>query len=344
MSGDNKVVFEDLHGVHEDESITVDLDADTKDDGIVRSPADQVADAHDVDDDDIQVGDIVPDDQDSGFGDADEDDTSSISEDDDYSKKVKARISREQRAKRKERERADYWEQQAQQLAKDAYERDKTNLKGTVEQADSAIERTRDDLERAIEDGNTKDQVRLTDELTNWKAAKARAEADLENLPSDGNVRPFDGKVSSQTDKSEPPAQKWMSERGDWYKRDGFEKATLLANRLDREVYSEGFDPNTPEYFRELDKRIQAKMPELYEDSTDADDDPSPRRKRPSRSPVAPVGGEENRQRSNRGSKVELGEDDFANMRRFGLDTNDPEVIKEYARNKREAESTGARR
>jgi hypothetical protein len=343
MSGDNQIVFEDLHGVNEDESVTVDLDADTKSDGIVRTPADQVADAHDVNDDDIQVGDIVPDDE-SGLGATDEDDASSVSEDGEYSKKVKARIAREQRAKRKERERADYWEQQANNLAKGAYERDKTLLKGTVEQADSAIERTRDDLERAIEDGNTKDQVRLTDDLTNWKAKKARAEADLENLSPDGNVQPFDGKVSSQTVKSEPPAQNWMSERGDWYKREGFEKATLLANRLDREVYKDGFDPNSQEYFDELDKRIKAKMPELYEDFSSADDDEPPKRKRPTRSPVAPVGGEENRQRSSRGSKVELGESDFANMRRFGLDTNDPEVIKEYARNKREAESTGARR
>jgi hypothetical protein len=343
MSGENQIVFEDLRGVQEDEPITVDLDAETKDDGITRTPVDQAADADDGGDDDIQVGDIVPDDE-SGLGAADEDDASSHSEDDEYSKRVKARIAREQRAKRKERERADYWENQANEMAKDAYERDKASLKGTVEQADSAIARTLELLDSAIEDGKTKDQVRLTDELTNWKASKARAEADLENLSPDGNVRPFDGKVSSQAEKSVAPAAEWMSERGDWYKREGFEKATLLANRLDREVYKEGFDPNTPEYFKELDKRIKAKMPELYDDFADADvdDKPTPR-KRPKRSPVAPVGGDENRQRSNRGSKVELREEDFANMRRFGLDTNDPEVLKEYARNKREADS-GANR
>lgn len=339
MSGQqDNIVFEDLHGTKEDEPVTIDLDADTKDDGISRSPDDQSAATIDVDDDDIKVGDIVPDDE-SGKGDDDQDAASSGSEDDDYSKKVKSRIERERRAKLKERKRGDYWEQQAKDLAKRQYESDKAGLERTVEQADSAIERTRSDLERAIEDGNTKDQVRLTDELTNWKAAKVRAEASLEDLSPDGNVQSFDDKMSSQTAKTQNEADRWMDERGDWYRQQGFEKATRLANRLDKELYKEGYDPQTAEYFDELDRRIKAQMPELYDDadlSADKDDDAGETR-RSKRSPVAPVDGDQGRQRVQRGSKVRLDPEDFDNMRAFGLDTNDPEVLKEYARNKKES-------
>jgi hypothetical protein len=338
MGGDN-IVFEDLHGVQEDEPIEVDLDAGSKDDGISRSPDDQSAATVDVDDDDIKVGDIVPDD-DSGDGDDDRRDASKPSEDDEYSKNVRSRIERERRAKLKERERGDYWEKQAKELAKRQSEGDKKELERTVEQADSAIERTRADLERAIEEGNTKDQVRLTDELTDWKARKARAESSLENLPSDGNVQPFDDKMSSEKAKTQSEANRWMDERGDWYRQPGFEKATRLANRLDKEVFKDGFDPNTPEYFEELDKRIKEKMPDLYDDVEVAADDDSkkPERRRSTRSPVAPVDGDQGRQRVERGSKVKLEPEDFANMRSFGLDTNDPEVLKEYARNKQESE------
>jgi hypothetical protein len=343
--GTDNIVFEDLHGVEEHKDVTIDLDADTKDDGIQRSPDVQSAESVVVDDDDIKAGDIVPDSK-SGDDDDSGDGASSASGDDEYSKNVKARIERERRAKLKERNRAEYWEQQAKDLAKRQYEYEKESLESTVEQADQGIERIRADLERAIEEGNTKEQVRLTDDLTNWKAKKARAEASLENLPSDGNVQPFDDKISSETQKGRKPADQWIEDRGDWYRQEGFEKATRLANRLDRELFKEGYDPETEEYFEELDRRIKAQMPDLYDEdaglSADEDTEDRGERKR-KRSPVAPVDGDTSRHRGRRGSKVQLGEADFDNMRRFGLDTNDPEVLKEYARNKREAEQRANR-
>jgi hypothetical protein len=337
MAGDN-IVFEDLHGVQEHKDVTIDLDADTKEDGIQSAPDGESAEVDISSDDSIKVGDIVSDDE----SDSDvtyTDSASSDSEDDDYSRKVKARIERERKAKLKERKRAEYWESQAKELAKQQYDFDKQKLKDTVEQADQSMEQVRNDLERAIEDGNTKEQVRLTDDLTNWKAAKARAEASLENLSTDGNVQPFDDKISADTQKGQKPADVWIEDRGDWYRQAGFERATRLANRLDQEVFKDGYDPETDEYFEELDRRIKEKMPELYDDAgLDADMETEDSRTR-KRSPVAPVDGDTSRQRGRRGSKVQLGEADFENMRRFGLNTNDPEVLKEYARNKKEAEA-----
>jgi hypothetical protein len=55
MGQENEIVFEDLHGVNEDDPVTVDLDAATKDDGITRAPAEQAADDGDVNDDDYQL-------------------------------------------------------------------------------------------------------------------------------------------------------------------------------------------------------------------------------------------------------------------------------------------------
>ena len=100
------------------------------------------------------------------------------------------------------------------------------------------------------------------------------------------------------------------------------------------------------EYFKELDRRIKAQMPDLYDDvaptADDGNTDDGGETKR-KRSPVAPVDGDQGRQRVQRGSKVKLDAEDFANMRAFGLDTNDPEVLKEYARNKKESDQRTSR-
>lgn len=343
---DDNIVFEDLHGAPDNESITVDLDAGSKDDGIERKPAEQAVEADAKDDDTIEFDNLRSADNEAEEQEVEDDDASKPSEDDDYSKKVQARIGREQRAKRKAQNEASYWKQQAEKLAKDSYERDKIALKRDIEQADSEIEQIQSDLERAIEDGQTKDQVRLTNRLTDLKAKKARSEVGLDNLSEGGDFAPFDDKMTPEDRKdTKSKAQEWMDGHSDWYKQGGFERATRLANRLDKEVYDEGYDPDTQEYFDELDRRIKAKMPELYDDLDAADDGGDKgekERKRPTQSPVAGVNRQDS-QRAGRGSKVELTEDDFATMRQFNLDPNDPEVLKEFARNKREAES-GARR
>lgn len=347
---EDQIVFEDLHGVHEDEPITVDLDASTKDDGITRTPVDQAADDGGKDDDHVEFEDLRSaqrdDDQSSSTADTKDDkddEASKTGEDgDDYSKKVRARIAREKRVTTKERERGDYWENQARKLAKSQYESDKTGFERVIEQADSALVQTETDLEKAIEDGDTKGQVRLTKRLSDLKADRVLAESRLENLSPDGNVQPFDGKVSPEGGKSAKTlTREWMDDRADWYGARGFERQTRLANRLDKEVFNDGFRPDTPEYFEELDKRLKDREPSLYEDldaagdGADKDDDGTKTQRR-GKPVVAPVSGNETPRQRTSGSKVELGPEDFQNMRDFNLDPNDPEVLKEYARNKSE--------
>lgn len=338
MGIENEIIFEDLHGVQEDKPVQVDLDADANDEGIYRAPADDAVD-EDTSDDDALARSRDDDDEESASDDKRSKGASSDSDDDDYSKKVKARIERERRAKKKAQDEAGYWKEQAEKLARDQSKASRDQLKRAVEQAESGIESVQAELERAIEDGNTKDQVRLTSKLTDLKAEKIQAEVRLSDLPEDGNVPPFDGKVTSPSEKRESLADRWVEDRGDWYGARGFERQTRIANRLDKEVYRDGFDPKTDEYFEELDRRIKAQFPDLYDDDSQDDSpvekDTSNRRKQ---SPVAGVNSQGNQRRSSKSSKVELTEADFENMRRFNLDVNNPEVLKEYARNKVEGD------
>ena len=238
----DEIVFEDLHGVNEKEPVTVDLDAGTKDSGIEYAPTGKVADDDAGKDDELQLDDLRSADNDALPEGDDEKPASKSSEDDDYSKKVKARIQRATRATGKERERGDYWENEAKRLAKDSYERDKSSAEKTIEQADAQIETTLSQLESAHESGETKDVVRLTSLLTDQKAAKIQAEYSLNNLSPDGNVQPFSGKVSDKKSTDPSKADQWTDDHGDWYGAKGFERQTRLANRLDKEVFKDGYD------------------------------------------------------------------------------------------------------
>jgi hypothetical protein len=342
MQQDNEIVFEDLHGLNEDKPVTIDLDAGNKDTGISESPDDQSAGDDAGNDDDIQIDELRSADlNDDAEPEPDNKDAASKpSGDDDYSKKVKARIQRATRGEKRAKQESEYWKRQAESLHKQSTERGMEAAKKIIEQADSAIENTQAQLKTAIEDGKTDDQVRLTSQLTDQKAEKIQAEFSLTDLSESGNLEPFDGKVVTPTPKGEKEADRWVEERSDWYGAKGFERQTRLANRLDKEVMSDGYDPDTPEYFEELDNRIKAKEPKLYDAADDADTPPPDEgSERPRRTPVAPVDGARNRRQRSNSSKVELGETDFANMRRFGLDPNDPKVLREYAANKREAEA-----
>jgi len=342
MATDDDIVFEDLHGVPKDEPVTIDLDAGKKEDGITITPTDKAAGDDAGKDDDIPLDGLRSADKNvAPTKDDKKNDASTAGEDDDYSKKVKARIQRATRGEKKAKQEATYWEQQARGLAKDKYDREKKASETIIEQADSAIEATQDQLEKAIEDGQTKDQVRLTARLTDLKAEKIQAEYSLDNLPPDGNVQPFSGKVAADATTDQSLADQWRDDRSDWYGAKSFERQTRLANRLDKEVFKDGFDPLTDEYFDELDRRIKEKEPNLFDANDDHGAGDKDRGKKP-QSVVTPVGGAENLRKRSSSSKVELTEDDFSNMRRFNLDPNDPEVLKEYARNKREAEAEGA--
>lgn len=333
---EHDIVFEDLRGNPETESATVDLDSDDKEKGIERHS--QRAG------DERVVIDVDRSDYDSDEGDVSfehgQDDSGNRGEDDEYSKKVRARIEREARAKRKATKERDFWQQRAQAAERQAAEARKTSLEKSVEHLDSSIESVEGRLENAFEEGDSKLQAQLTSKLSDLKADKKAAQYELEHgdFTYGGDSAPDDGKIAPAPDNPQAELVKdWKDKNDDWYGATGFERYTRTANRIDKELYAEGYDPGAQEYYEELDRRIREKHPSLFDDDT-VDDDKAD--SSPPRSPVAPVGGAESassQQRSS-SSRVELDEADFANIRRFNLDPNDPEVLKEYARNKREAE------
>ena len=70
-------------------------------------------------------------------------------------------------------------------------------------------------------------------------------------------------------------ANAWM-ERNSWYNPNGNDEDTQIAKVVDKRMVEEGWDPATPEYWDELDNRLQKRLPHCYNIDTE-----SPRRSRP---------------------------------------------------------------
>ena len=96
------------------------------------------------------------------------------------------------------------------------------------------------------------------------KATKARAVEHVNNQP--GAVNP----------KLTQLANSWM-EDNDWYDPNGKDEDSQIAKLIDTRMAEEGWDPSTEDYWNELDKRLQKRLPHRYTDEQDE----QPVRRRP---------------------------------------------------------------
>lgn len=75
----------------------------------------------------------------------------------------------------------------------------------------------------------------------------------------------------------------------EWYNPDGGDEDSEILIAIDRSVARAGFEPDTDDYWDEIEDRARARLPHHFKDSKDNDDEPPQRRADTRRSP--PVGG-----------------------------------------------------
>lgn len=332
------IVFHDLHGVPDDESDVVQVDLDADGDPAVSRTSRLAPD--EGDDGDSEGANTES--RRSALGGEDGDaDEGGEGDDDRFSRKFQDRLKREQRAKKRERERADELAAENARLQKQLKQSRQSQSKEDAEKLDREIQTVEEDLEAAHENGETKKVVKLTSQLTDLKARKIAAEfTQSPDDDGDDDARGGGQDRSGTRGGGNELVTEWIEKHSEWYQRRGFERQTRLANRIDRELAAEGWEPTEDDYFEELDRRLKEKAPEVFDD--DGDDARAKGGRK--RSPVGGVGNESGTGAKPKGnpSKVELSREDFANMRRFGLDPSDPKVLKEYAANKRQNAEAGS--
>ncbi len=195
-----------------------------------------------------------------------------------YSKGVQARIAKLTRkmreAERREQAALDYAkgvEESKKQLESKFKKTDSDYIKKFETTISSGLEAAQKELAAAIESGDAKAQVEankriatLAFENAKLDAAKEGREAPTQaekpvNLSQGGNVRQpaMDDPITP-----DPRAEAWAS-KNTWF---GTDRAmTYTAFEIHKDLTEkEGFDPNSDEYYAEVDKRIRVDFPHKF--------------------------------------------------------------------------------
>ena len=170
----------------------------------------------------------------------------------------------------------------------------------------------KEELFEAAETGDTKRQVELTEQMADMRATARIAQ--MRRKEQESEPAP---KAAPSNDAAPQEAYAWWA-KNKWFDSSEHAPETMFAKSIDNQLESEGLDKNTPEYYDELDSRLQKRFPELY---SKAAKKPKP--------PVAPSGGRGSGKQSKDGrirmtaQELQIAKD---------LDITSEEGLREYAK------------
>ena len=195
----------------------------------------------------------------------------------DYSSNVKSRIDKLTRKMREEERQKESAIQFAESVKKEN-ENLKTRLdnldKGYLEEFNTRVQSQLESAKRALKDANESgDADKIVEAQANLaavtveksKIAKPKVEKTEEQpnqqpiVPNQPQPIPPQPPQQAQNPKPDPKAEAWAA-KNEWFGQD--EVMTYASFGIHRRlVEDEGFDPNTDDYYSELDKRIAAEFP-----------------------------------------------------------------------------------
>jgi len=322
---------------------------DKKDDNLDKDP-DLVMVGDGVDDEEAgrQAAAEADDDQDDDqFGDDDDDEApdqrlgGGEAEDDESRKEARRNENKSRRQRQKEarerdqreltflRQRNEQIERQISDLATKQNQSEQRTIEGRISQLENAIRQADDVYAKAIDAGEGKDAAEamrirdaLKDQRDGLKSYKAEAE---------------------QTARIDPgPDPALIENVRTWHERNQYfdfgrrDEDSAIVGAIDDMMVRDGWDPRTPDYYNELDKRIARRLPHLKKkakgngrqvvDDDDDDGGDAPPQKRRSAGPKFRVGGRDRPLRSN---EVHISRDRRQAMEDAGV-WEDPVLRKNY--------------
>jgi hypothetical protein len=138
-----------------------------------------------------------------------------------------------------------------------------------IEDAQTRLEYAKMKLAEATQNG---DGEAMVEAQTMWQAAQEEAR-NLHTLrqQADQELR------RPQEDTSEMPdptvqrlAAQWMR-KNKWYNPAATDPDSRIAKKIDEVMSTQGWNPTDPDYWEELDSRLQRELPHRYNDSNDTD-------------------------------------------------------------------------
>jgi hypothetical protein len=245
-------------------------------------------------------------------------------QEEDYSKKVRKRIAREERLKAKAREEAkqakeeaDFWKGRAEEMARKLAKATEISP-ASLEEKERRLIELRDQL---TPDETREEEEKIILEIHNLKNRKTVDVPGVGKLPEDVK---WEEPAKPQVAAGPPPEAyaDWLG-KNKWYTKPEYKAKSAIAEEADREMREEGWDPRVDtgqdgedDFFAELDARIADSITKIsgkkHVVMTGAAPKPS----------------------DTRTKKVTLSQDDFQRMRetmeKVGLDPNNKANVKAY--------------
>lgn len=267
-------------------------------------------------------------------------------EDEDDDKKAKRKVERKTR---RERQRA-------------ARDRDKKEL-GFLQTRNEQLETRFSELDARVGHSETaqidgrivdiKSKIQLADQVISKAVSQNDGEAMVEaqgirdNLRDSLNQLNYAKQTMAQRPAQELPdprlighASAWMEDH-DWWNPDGTDPDSRQVSRIDAALVAEGKDPLTSEYWDELSRRVEAAIPERFENGEDTDTG-ARRKKKVKKKAGGPTFRTGGRERPLKKNEVYISPERKEAMIEAGV-WEDPELrqkyLKSYARFDREAQS-----
>ena len=242
-----------------------------------------------------------------------------------YSESVQKRINRltkKMRDAEREREEALKYAQNVQSEAEKIRQRMETLDQGFMNEYGQRIsiqqQQAEANLKRAVELGDADATVAAQKELTNLTIAAdgyARAQRQAEARAQQAQDMPQQPapQAAPQPQRPDPKAERW-AEKNAWFGQD--EAMTFAAFGIHKKlIEDEGFDPQSNDYYNELDSRIKREFPHKFGEEQS-----------PSRKPAQNVAGVSRSTSSGRSKRVKLSPTQVAIAKKLGV------PLEEYAK------------
>ena len=247
---------------------------------------------------------------------------------DDYSESVQKRISkltsRMREAERREKAALDYatsLKNQYDEVSKRAKQSDESYLTEYDNRLKVSESTLNEQLKRAIELGDADAQVELSRKMSEHALETQRLEYARERLQTEQPEEPQAAQPQqTQQAQPSPKAEEW-SAKNEWFGTD--EPMTLTAFSIHKQlVQEENFNPESDEYYSEIDKRMRENFPHKFasEQAVEQEIDETPQ---PRTSNVAPTGRATSGPRKNGKKSVKLTPSQVAIAKKLGVSLED---------------------
>jgi len=135
-------------------------------------------------------------------------------------------------------------------------------LDKAIEDEATRVEYAKMKMVQAAQSGDAVAQMEYLEQLTDAKQRLNQAQH-FKKQQVDNAQAPKQNVPNPITTEVQQNATKWLK-KNSWYDPQARDVDSKIAKVIDQELVSDGWDPSDPEYWEELDNRLQSRLPHRY--------------------------------------------------------------------------------